>query len=326
MRAPVDRRGQTERAVRTADVDIRQIRVFLAVAQCGGFSAAQDMLSLAQSTISTEVAALEARLGYVLCRRGRGGFQLTPQGEAFVADATTLLAALSNFETNVAKQRKQGLGAVRVAIIDNLVTDPICPLIPALDRFHGRTGGRAHIAIDVLGPGEIEHGVASGKIDLAIGIFAEPSPQLAYHTLYQERDVLVCGRRHALHGETDDLELFSQVRRAEKVVRSFLRLQDFFFLSDQRDSITAQVDSVEAAALLILAGHHIGFLPDHYARRWIESGEMRVLLEKSYTRISKMTLVHRKDASKLSTLASVLIRELLGDASRAPMKRLTFAD
>ncbi|MFC7052541.1 LysR family transcriptional regulator [Hansschlegelia quercus] len=312
--------------MQTADVDIRQIRVFLAVAQCGGFSAAQDMLGLAQSTISTEVAALEARLGYVLCRRGRGGFQLTPQGEAFVLDATTLLAALSSFETNVAKRRKQGLGAVRIAIIDNLVTDPICPLIPALDRFHGHTGGRAHIALDVLGPSEIEHGVASGRIDLAIGIFAEPSPQLIYHPLYQERDVLVCGRRNALYDEADDLELFSRIRGAEKVVRSFLRLQDFFFLSDQRDSITAQVDSVEAAALLILAGHHIGFLPDHYARRWIEAGDMRILLEKSYTRTSKMTLVHRQDASKLSTLASLLIGELLRDASQTPMKRLTFAD
>ena len=184
--------------LKTTDVDVRQIRVFLAVAQSGGFSAAQDVLNLAQSTISTEVAALEARLGYTLCKRGRGGFKLTPQGEAFVNDATALLSALSLFEISVAKHKKQGLGDMRVAIIDNLVTDPKCPLIGAFDRFHRRTGGRAHIYLDVLSPREIEQGVSSGKIDAAIGIFTETLPHLRYVPLYKERDVLVCGNRHPL--------------------------------------------------------------------------------------------------------------------------------
>lgn len=307
--------------MRTNDVDIRQIRIFLAVVQCGGFSAAQDMLNLAQSTISTEVAALEARLGYVLCRRGRGGFQLTPQGEALVADATALMSAMDQFEASVAKHKREGLGSVRIAIIDNLVTDPVCPLIGALDRFHARTGGRTHVTLDVISPGEIEQGVASGRIDLALGIFAEPLPSLVYRKLYTERDVLVCGQRHPLFGETSDLALFAQIRTAQKVVRSFLRLQDFFFLSDQRESITAQVDSVEAAAFLILAGHHLGFLPDHYARRWVEGGAMRILLEKSYTRRSEISLVHRRDRARVSASARLLIDELSGHASAAPMQR-----
>ncbi len=198
--------------MKTTDVDVRQIRVFLAVAQSGGFSASQDVLNLAQSTISTEIAALEGRLGYTLCKRGRGGFKLTPQGEAFVNDATALLSALSLFEISVAKHKKQGLGDVRIAIIDNLVTDPKCPLIGAFDRFHRRTGGRAHIYLDVLSPREIEQGVSSGKIDAAIGIFTETLPHLRYVPLYKERDVLVCGNRHPLFEEKSDVRLFSKIR------------------------------------------------------------------------------------------------------------------
>jgi LysR family transcriptional regulator, transcriptional activator for bauABCD operon len=307
--------------VKIRDVDVRQIRVFLAVAQSGGFSAAQDVLSLAQSTISTEVSSLEARLGYTLCKRGRGGFKLTPQGAAFVEDATALLLALSIFETNVAKHKKQGLGAVRIAIIDNLITDPKCPLVGALERFHQRTGGRAHINLDVLGPTEIEHGILSGKIDAAIGIFFENLPNLRYTPLYKERDVLVCGRQNQLFDEKNDLRLFSKVRNAPKVVRSFLRLKDFFFLSDQHGSITAHVDSVEAAAALILAGSHIGFLPDHYAKQWIDRNEMRVLLEKSYTRQSVIALVHHEDAVRHNTAAGILIQELGGNTSDTPIKR-----
>lgn len=312
--------------MKTTDVDVRQIRVFLAVVQSGGFSAAQDVLNLAQSTISTEIAALETRLGYTLCKRGRGGFRLTPQGEAFVKDATTLLSALSLFEISVAKHKKQGLGTVRVAIIDNLVTDPKCPLIGAFDRFHRRTGGRAHINLDVLSPAEIEQGVSSGKIDAAIGIFTESLPHLRYTPLYKERDVLVCGNRNPLFEERNDVRLFSKIRNAQKVVRTFLKLKDFFFLSDQHSSITARVDSVEAAAVLILAGSHIGFLPDHYAKRWIDRKEMRVLVEKSYTRQSGITLVHHQDPSRLSPTARVLVQELTGDTSNTPMKKSRVAN
>lgn len=312
--------------MKTSDVDVRQIRVFLAVAQSGGFSAAQDVLNLAQSTISTEIAALEDRLGYTLCKRGRGGFKLTPQGEAFVNDATALLSALSQFEISVAKHKKHGLGDVRVAIIDNLVTDPNCPLIGAFDRFHRKTGGRSHIYLDVLSPGEIEQGVSSGKIDAAIGIFSDKLPHLQYTPLYRERDVLLCGSRHPLFDEKSDVKLFSRIRNAQKVVRTFLKLKDFFFLSDQHNSITAHVDSVEAAAILILAGSHIGFLPDHYARRWIDLGEMRVLVEKSYTRQSELTLVHHKDPSRTGSTAKILIAELVGDTSAPPMKKSKVAN
>ncbi len=255
--------------MKTTDVDVRQIRVFLAVAQSGGFSAAQDVLNLAQSTISTEIAALEGSLGYTLCKRGRGGFKLTPQGEAFVNDATALLSALSLFEISVAKHKKQGLGDVRIAIIDNLVTDPKCPLIGAFDRFHRRTGGRAHIYLDVLSPREIEQGVSSGKIDAAIGIFTETLPHLRYVPLYKERDVLVCGNRHPLFEEKSDVRLFSKIRNAQKVVRTFLKLKDFFFLSDQHNSITAHVDSVAARIDSTNLGSGIG-------RRHIGSSDEKI--------------------------------------------------
>ena len=172
----------------------------------------------------------------------------------------------------------------------------------------------------MLSPGESEIGIAAGKLDVAVGIFDARLPQLAYRALYTERDILVCGRRHPFYSETSDLDLFAKVRTAEKVVRSFLKLQDFFFLSDQHDSITARVESVEAAAMLILAGHHIGFLPDHYAKSWIAEGEMRVLLEKSYTRRSKIEVLHRKDTSKLNAVAQSLIEELTRHTSEAPME------
>lgn len=59
------------------DLDLRLIRVFLAIVDAGGVSAAQDVLGVGQSTISSQLATLETRLDFRLCERGRGGFRLT---------------------------------------------------------------------------------------------------------------------------------------------------------------------------------------------------------------------------------------------------------
>src|SRR6218665_663285 len=55
-----------------ADLDLRLIRVFLAIVDAGGLSAAQRTLNVGQPTLSSQLATLETRLGFSLCARGRG--------------------------------------------------------------------------------------------------------------------------------------------------------------------------------------------------------------------------------------------------------------
>ena len=45
-----------------ADYEIRLLKVFKAVVECGGFAAAETELNIGRSTISTHVANLEQRL------------------------------------------------------------------------------------------------------------------------------------------------------------------------------------------------------------------------------------------------------------------------
>lgn len=294
--------------MRTSNQDIKQIRIFLGVVQSGGFSAAQDMLNLSQSSISSEIASLETRLGYKLCRRGRKGFSLTPQGEEFLNDAQSLFTAISRFEHNISRHHSPEIHEVRIGVIDNLVSDPKCPVTRAIELFIDTYGAKkSQIKIDVLPPADIDSRVVSGILDVGIGIFLSLSKTLRRQTLYSERDVLVCSSRHPLFSESDEIGLYSGVREANKVVRNFLNLEDFFFLSDQEGSITAYVDNIEAAAMIILAGRHIGFLPDHYAKKWVDSGEMRILLERTHTRKSAISLIYNEDMSRMRRETKTLI-------------------
>ena len=58
----------------------RQIDCFIAVAQCGGFSAAARQLYLSQSTVSQQVITLETELGYPLFIRKGHSIELTAAG------------------------------------------------------------------------------------------------------------------------------------------------------------------------------------------------------------------------------------------------------
>lgn len=60
-----------------SDYDIRLVRIFKTVVECGGFTAAETTLGISRSAISQHMSDLESRLGFSLCQRGRGGFSLT---------------------------------------------------------------------------------------------------------------------------------------------------------------------------------------------------------------------------------------------------------
>ena len=63
-----------------SDMDMRLLKVFKTVVDCGGMTAAEHELNIGTSTVSRHIKDLETRLGLVLCRRGRAGFALTAGG------------------------------------------------------------------------------------------------------------------------------------------------------------------------------------------------------------------------------------------------------
>lgn len=68
-----------------SDFDIRLLRIFKTIVECGSFSAAESTLGLSRSAISLHMGDLEKRLGMRLCQRGRAGFALTDEGRGSIA-------------------------------------------------------------------------------------------------------------------------------------------------------------------------------------------------------------------------------------------------
>lgn len=274
-----------------SDIDLKLLRVFHAVVKAGGFSNAQSLLNISPSTISSHMHQLEVRVGFSLCERGRSGFSMTLKGEQFYQHVLEFFGALHSLESNVQTLRNSMVGHLSIGIIDNLVTDPQCPLHGALARFAEQPDADVRLSLDIVAPDELEAALLEGSLDLGVSISYQRRPGLRYRTLYRERDVLVCNANHALAGVKTPRELAHAIPGAKKIARHFMQKQEFLFINDDDKTVITTVSSVEAAAFLILSCPYIGFLPLHYARPWLQSGQLVALAPEKFVRYSDVSLI-----------------------------------
>ena len=274
-----------------SSIDLKLLRVFHAVVECGGFTNAQALLNISPSTISSHMSQLESRVGFRLCERGRGGFRLTQKGEQFHRHVLEFFGAVHALESSAQSLRASLSGHLNLGIIDNLVSDPACPLHNALAHFFQQPDNDIHLNLQILSPQQLERGVLDQELDAGIGIFYQKSSSLDYRPLYRERDVLVCHCNHPLAELTAPHELARVLPQTPKVARNFMQRQEFPFVEEGDESIISTVSNVEAAAFLILNGPFIGFLPRHYARSWLEDGTLVALFPEKFVRYSQVSLV-----------------------------------
>ena len=289
------------------NVDLKLLRVFDAVVQCGGFSAAQAALNAGQSTISEQMGQLEARLGVKLCDRGRGGFRLTDQGAAIHQATQTLLAAVDKFRQEADVQKNDVSGPLSFGVIDNTITDRDSPVLVAARRFLERRYD-VHVTIYVGAPAELETRVLDGRLHFAIGHFPSKVAGLTYTPLYREVHSVYCGRGNALYGlEQRGAELLRRIVAADIVARGYMQRMELRALGATKAAAT--VDNVEAQALLILSGAYIGFLPRHYAGQWVASGQLQQVNHPRMTLYSAFETIARRGVGQ-PRVVQAFLREL----------------
>lgn len=254
------------------DMDLRLLRIFSIVVKCGGFTAAQAELNMSQSNISTHISGLEKRLGYRICERGKGGFRLTEKGQRILKASSVMFSAVDAFRDEAQDLAGRLVGDLHVGLADNIATLPTARIDAAIGRFYQREHDM-HLHIFVNSPTELELAVIDGQLDLAISYFSRPLPTLTYQPLYSEEIGVFCGQAHPLFDvASPSLE---QLQASDWIRHGFLPVDQVLPIAPDRASATAY--HMEAVAHGVLAGTHLGYLPAHYARPWLQSGQMRAL-------------------------------------------------
>src|SRR5580692_6476737 len=90
-----------------ADVDLRKLRYFVAVAEHLHFGRAAEALHIAQPVLSRQIRALEDELRAQLFVRDKRATELTPAGRQLLADAGPVLAAADALRRRVARAARE---------------------------------------------------------------------------------------------------------------------------------------------------------------------------------------------------------------------------
>ena len=288
------------------DTQIRLLRIYKAVVECGGFSAAELELNIGRSTVSRHIKELESWLGVSLCRRGRAGFALTDDGQHVYQGALQLLDAMDGFQAGVQDLRKHLAGKLSLGLFDKTASNPQAHIGAALHAFRRAAPG-VRLDVTVGAINAIEAGVIGGRLQIGVVPGHRRSDALDYHELFEENMYLYCGRRHPLFGRAaPSLALLQEHDYAGLAFHSPNMEATHRFGLRRR----ATANDQEAIATLILSGDYIGFLPDHYAASFVREGSMRRVEHPECKYQVRFVAVMRR-ASPTSRVARALLRELL---------------
>jgi molybdate transport repressor ModE-like protein len=117
------------------DLDIRLLRSFLAVAQCGKISAAAKQLHLSQPAVTAHLRRLEEIVGKPLISRSTRGVKLTSQGHTLHTLANEVQNTLSRIEASFHREQKLA-GALHFGASLTIASNVIPAFLAEFCRLH----------------------------------------------------------------------------------------------------------------------------------------------------------------------------------------------
>ncbi|MET1068667.1 MAG: LysR family transcriptional regulator [Pseudomonas prosekii] len=321
METPLSNSGNpppkpTQRApLALSGLDFKLLKVFKAVVEAGGFSAAQNELNVGLAAISKQISDLEIRIGMRLCTRGREGFHLTEEGRLVYQASIDLFASVDNFRDRLSSAQNELIGDLGVGVIDNTITDPNSPLVAALKRLNDQSP-KVRFQLQASQLDEVERGVVEGRLVAGIVPVYQKREEFDYYALYEERSQVYCALGHPLF-EVPDAEISSQMLKDHECVNHRYAIHRDKLNFARYDSFSASATQVEAVALLVKTGRFIGFLPQHYAATLVAQGQFRALRPELINIVTPFNLILRHN-----TVRSPLVKafaQALGVDLKAPI-------
>jgi LysR family transcriptional regulator, transcriptional activator for bauABCD operon len=258
------------------DFDIKLLKIFKTVCDCHSFTAAESILGISRSAISLHMSDLENRLGIRLCQRGRAGFALTDEGREVLQYIEMLTASIEDFRAKINQMHNQLKGEFNIGIINNLVTMQSAYITKSLAQL-AEENSEVVINISMSTLSDIECRVLDNRLHAGAIPLVSPLSGLDYFHLYQENSFLYCGENHPLFNHTGkinpkDLKQWNTVLPNYAISPEAMKLHQLL-------NCSATASDREGIAFLILTGKFIGFLPDHYARKWVVDGFMKPIMQ-----------------------------------------------
>jgi DNA-binding transcriptional LysR family regulator len=161
-----------------------ELKVFIAVAEAGGFAKAAFRLGSSPPAVTRIVAALEQRLGTEFFARTTRRVRLTEAGKLFLERARGLLSDLESAEAEVTGESRMPTGRLTITASVTLGRSILPPVVTGFLNVHSRVTAKVMLLDRVVNL--IEEG-----IDVAVRIGELPDSTLIARQVGEVRRMLV---------------------------------------------------------------------------------------------------------------------------------------
>jgi DNA-binding transcriptional LysR family regulator len=144
--------------------DLRDLELFVAVADAGSIARAADRSHTVPSAVSKRISDLEERFGSALIRRGAKGVELTAAGHALLVRARVLLHQAAQLEDEMRRHASGTRGYVRVFANISAIVEFLPGALASFARDHSDI----HVHLEEHVSAAIAAAVADNTADLGI--------------------------------------------------------------------------------------------------------------------------------------------------------------
>lgn len=305
------------RARFSSGLDWNLLKLFNAIVEAGGVSAAARRLNRNQPAISLALKRLEAGVGARLCQRGPAGFRLTDAGRRVAEIAAGLERGVSGLPPRLADAGRDLKGRVRLQVISNVVHSVFDR---ALAAFHSRHPS-VELVIEVDTWDAIGRNLLRGEADIGVAPARFQHAQLRYDLLFREVHRPYCGRGHALFGKhvgnPRSLAGYGFVLTGDDEPDDLTKFRLRYGLGRQ---VAGLSEHLEEAKRLALAGVGICFLPEDFARPEVKAGRLWALDDRRRGPTMSLYVITNPEAAT-HMAGELFLAELRRRASKPPAKR-----
>jgi DNA-binding transcriptional LysR family regulator len=285
-------------------MNLKQLEIFLAVAETGSFSRGAEATFITQSTVSQHISSLESDFGIRLLDRTGKGALLTEGGKVLFHHAQQVIADVQAI--NQAIQRFKGIEDTDLKIGgSNIPANYMIPeLLPILlERFPKLRltliQGDSRDILEKLGREEIELGVVGSMFD---------DDEFDFAPLGRDEISLVVNRRHPWNSK-NSVELAELINEplvlrepgsgTDKTVTEALVKAG---VSPQELKVTAYLGSNESVKQAVINGLGVSFVSEISVRKELERQELAVVKVKGL-KISRHFYLASRAGRELSPAA-----------------------
>ena len=194
---------------------LRQLRFLVALADTGNFSRAAEVCHVTQSTLSTGLKEMEARLGVEVAERTTHSVMMTPLGQELAERARDILARVSDFEERARTEVSAGVTELRFGAIPTVGPFLLPRALPMLRAEKPRT--QFYLREELTD--QLVAGLLDGRLDLILIALPHDLPaSVETVVLFEDGYSLATPRQHPLAN-------LDQVEGADLAGRDLLLLE-----------------------------------------------------------------------------------------------------